>query len=284
MWSEKQLAEDLRDLGLPAGASVLAHTSLRAIGPIENGPKGLVRAFREALGPEGTLMVPTFTGERRDPAERPAPPETPEALERARAAVPVFDVDASPSDVRNMSVFTEAVRRQSDAMRSAHPTLSFAAIGANAALFTQNVPFHYPLGSESPPARLHQADGWVLLLGVGQGANTSIHLAEIWANVPYIHRNARVKTGPEEWTTMQGSPECSAGFPKIEPVMRQARLLRRGYVGNAPSMLMKQRELVSMAVAMLQGRGDSLLCDNPECYWCALARKYAAETRPFLDA
>ena len=261
---------------------MLAHTSLRAIGAIENGAEGLVQAFRTALGPEGTLIVPTFTGALRDPAEKDAPPETQEALENARAATPVFDPLSTPSEVRTMGVFTEQVRRQSDALRSAHPTLSFAAIGAEAGFFTQNTPFHYPLGSESPPARLHQRNGWVLLLGAGHEADVSLHLAEVWAGVPYIHRNARVKTGVQEWSVMQGSPECSRGFPGIEPLLRQARLLRRGYVGNAPSQLIRQRELISMAVAMLQGSGDSLLCDDPECRWCTLARKYTAETRPLL--
>ena len=282
IWKEEQLAADLRDLGLPVGSSVLAHTSLRAIGAIENGAEGLVRVFREVLGPEGTLLVPTFTGDMRDPMERPAAPESVEALERARAAVPVFDAETTPSDVRNMSVFTEQVRRQSDALRSDHPTHSFAAVGANAAFLTQHAPFHYPLGSESPLARLHQRDGWVLLLGVGQEVNASLHLAEVWANVPYIHRSARVKTGVQEWATMQGSPECSAGFRKIEPILRQARLLRRGYVGNAPSQLIKQRELVSMGVAILQGRGASLLCEDPACRWCTVARKYTAGTHPLL--
>jgi hypothetical protein len=45
---------------------------------------------------------------------------------------------------------------------------------------------------------------------------------------------------------------------------------------------MKQRELVSMAVAMLQGSGDCLLCNDPECRWCVLARKYTAEPHPLI--
>jgi|SRR5579871_808406 len=283
MWTEARLSEDLRELGLPAGADVLVHASLRAIGPIEGGAETLVRAFRQALGPEGTLLIPTFTGALRDPAERPDPPETAGSLERARAAVPIFDPDKTPADP-GMGVFAETVRRQPDAQRSDHPTLSFAAIGARATLFTRNTPFHYPLGSESPLAHLHRQNGWVLLIGVDQEINTSLHLAEIWANVPYIHRDATVKTDAETWTKMQGSPECSAGFRRIEAVLRQARLLRRGYLGNALSQLMRQREVVSMAIAMLQGSGDALLCENPECRWCAQARKQTAEPRPLPTA
>jgi aminoglycoside N3'-acetyltransferase len=168
------------------------------------------------------------------------------------------------------------VRQQPDALRSHHPVVSFAAIGANAAFLTENVPFHYPLGSESPLARLNQLDGWVLLIGVGHKVNSSLHLAEVWAEAPYIHRSARLKTAPGRFTTMQGSPECSAGFSKIEKVLRQGRLLREGYVGNAPSQLMRQRQLVSMAVAILRGDPSSLLCDNEACPWCSVARKLTA--------
>lgn len=282
MWSVAQLIEDLQDLGLPSGGHVLVHTSLRAIGQIDGGAQGLVDAFRTVLGKEGTLMVPTFTGRVGDPAERHHPPETPEALARARHATPVFDPHRMPAEVHSVGIFPEVVRRQPDACRSNHPTVSFAAIGGKAEVLTQNAPFHYPLGSESALARLHRLDGWVLLLGVGHDVNSSLHLAEIWADVPYIHRNARIKTGPDTWTTMQGSPECSEGFVKIEMVLRQSRLLRRGYVGNAQSQLMRQRELISMAVAMLQGSADSLLCDNPACPYCTLARRLTANQTAFI--
>src|SRR5579884_2718360 len=180
MWTEDQLVEDLKDLGLPEGASVLAHTSLRAIGPIDGGAETLVRAFRRVLGPDGTLLVPTFTFDSCDPADWRNPPASMEEVESLRALLPVFDVETTPADAHWMGVFPEIVRQQPDALRSDHPVVSFAAIGPNAAFLTENVPFHYPLGSESPLARLNQLDGWVLLMGVGHTVNRSLHLAEVW--------------------------------------------------------------------------------------------------------
>src|SRR5581483_373528 len=267
MWTESQLVEDLRDLGLTEGASVLVHSSLRAIGKMEQGAETLVRAFRRVLGPSGTLMVPTFTFDHSDPAGWRHPPTSPAELERLRAEAPVFDPETSPTEVRWMGVFPEVVRKQPDAKRSHHPVVSFAAVGANAEFLTQNAPFHYPLGSESPIARLHQLGGKILLLGVGHKSNSALHLAEVWANVPYIHRSVKLKTGPRAWTVMHGSPECSEGFGKIEPLLRQSRILKSGYIGNAPSQLMRVRQLISMAIALLQGDGAALLCDYPECRW-----------------
>jgi aminoglycoside 3-N-acetyltransferase len=258
---------------------VLVHSSLRAVGPMDGGGETLLRAFRQVLGPSGTLMVPTFTFEHSDPAGWHYPPATPDALERARAAVPVFDPQTTPTHIPWIGIFPEIVRRQPDATRSSHPVVSFAALGANAEFLTQNAPFHYPLGSESPLARLHQLNGKILLLGVTHKSNTALHLAEVWANAPYIHRSATLKTRPDEWTVMRGSPECSEGFSKIEPLLRQGRLLKTGHVGNAPSQLMRIRQIVSMAITLLQGEGAALLCDQPDCPWCVVARKFTADPR-----
>ncbi len=277
MWTQEQLVEDLREIGLGAGANVLAHVSLRAVGEIEGGAETLVSAFRQILGEEGTLLVPAFHFDHVDPAGWPNPPATPEDLERMRTLVPVPDSDAPASVARWTGVFAETVRTQPDAQQSAHPVLAFAAVGKNAAYLTHNAPFHFPLGSSGPLARLHQLDGYVLLIGVGHNRSSSIHLAEVWAQMPYTRRAFAIKTGPDEWATMQGSPECSEGFGKIEPLLRQCRVPHRGYIGNAPSELMRQRAVVSMAVALLQGDGSALLCSNPDCSPCARARRLTME-------
>ncbi len=254
MWTQRQLTEDLHDIGLTGGKVALVHASMRAVGEMEAGAQTLVAAFREALGSEGTLLVPTFTPENRDPDER-----------------------VSLGSVPRMGVFAETVLQQPDAFRSDHPLYSFTAVGAQAAALTQNAPFHYPVGSDSPLARLHQLNGWVLLIGVGHAVNCSLHLAEVWANVPYVHRSATVVTGTEETKAMLGSPDCSAGFPRIESLLRQSRILRSGYIGNAESQLMRQQQAVSMAVAMLTGQASALLCEDETCRACTLARRMTAD-------
>ena len=157
------------------------------------------------------------------------------------------------------------------------------AVGANAQVLTANVPFHYPLGSNSPLARLFQLNGGVLLLGAGQEENASLHLAEVWANVPYGRRLAQVLSEDNGLQEMEGSPGCSAGFPKIERVLRQARILREGYIGNARSQFMRAQHAVSLAAEMLRGSPESLLCNNPACEACTLARRFTADQRP-LDS
>src|SRR5258708_3766376 len=105
MWTEEQLVEGLRELGLFEGASVVAHVSMRAIGPIEGGAETLLSAFRRVLGSEGTLLVPTFTPQFTDPAESEGAPESLEEIERLRDAIPVFDTRTPPAAQIAFGVF-----------------------------------------------------------------------------------------------------------------------------------------------------------------------------------
>ncbi|MCW3101027.1 MAG: Aminoglycoside N3-acetyltransferase [Chthonomonadaceae bacterium] len=277
MWTQRQLEDDLTDIGLSSGSAVLVHASVEAIGPIEGGAETLVAAIRQVLGAEGTLLVPTFAFDPTTPFDYTLPRSAESAGETPlNQPGPAGRIGAA-SPWYGTSGFADAVQSQPDAVRSEHPAFAFAAIGREAEALTSHVPFHYPLGSDGPLARLHQRNGWILLIGVGHTVNMSLHLAEIWANVPYVHRSTLLKMPTGEETMMLGSPHCRNGFARIEPLLRQSRILRRGYIGNAESQLMRQQQTVSMAVAMLQGSASALLCDDPSCRACTLARRMTSE-------
>ena len=90
MWKKEQLSADLRELGIREGKSVLIHASLRAVGEIEGGAETLVAAFRETLGESGTLLVPSFTIQRRDPVSREEHSVSTEKIEALRREIPAF--------------------------------------------------------------------------------------------------------------------------------------------------------------------------------------------------
>src|SRR5215203_999604 len=61
MVGQSELVADLIRCGVRDGMTLLVHTSLRSIGPINGEAEALLTAFQEVLGPKGTLVVPTFT-------------------------------------------------------------------------------------------------------------------------------------------------------------------------------------------------------------------------------
>jgi hypothetical protein len=69
-------------------------------------------------------------------------------------------------------------------VRSTHP-FAFAASGPAAAWINADPLPLPPHIAESPVGRVHERDGQILLLGVGHEADTTLHLAEVLARVPY---------------------------------------------------------------------------------------------------
>lgn len=258
MWTKERITEDLQELRILPGDSVLVHSSMRALGAVEGGADSVIEALLEAVGPEGTVAAPTFANARKTAESEAVPNSDSVAIDR-------------------VGILPARLLQHDGSARSGHRALSFTAVGKNAGFITSEAPFHYPLGSNSPLAKLYQLNAGILLLGVGHEANSAIHLAEVWADVPYGRRKAVVLNEKNEWQDMFGSPECSRGFHKIEPVLRQARILREGYVGNAPSQFMRIQHAVSLAIEMLKGDPEALLCDNGDCPHCTLARRFAAK-------
>ena len=64
--SRTELRAQLGALGVGGGV-LLVHTSFRATRPVEGGPLGLITALREAVGPAGTLVMPSWSGNDDEP-------------------------------------------------------------------------------------------------------------------------------------------------------------------------------------------------------------------------
>ena len=174
-----ELASQLRTLGIRPGDTLLVHTSLRAVGPVQGGARGVVDSLLDVLGADGTLVVYAQTPDNSDPSRWPltrgrAVPATEWA--GLRATLPAFDPARTPS--YGVGVLPEEVRTRPGALRSDHPQSSFAALGPAAARITAGHALDCHLGEESPLARLEELDARVLLLGVGYSVCTAFHLAE----------------------------------------------------------------------------------------------------------
>ena len=251
------LVRDLDALGLAAGDIVLLHSSLSSLGWVSGGGVAVVTALLEVLGPGGTLVVPTHSGDLSDPAHWGNPP-VPEAWwDVIRATMPAYHPDITPS--RAMGSIPEIVRRWPDASRSAHPQVSFAAVGPAAKSLLAGHALAYSLGERSPLARLYDADALVLLLGVGHDRNTSLHLAEYRsaARQPVQEAAPVLVQGRREWATFADIDLDPSDFPAIGAELEAVGAVRLGPVGAATARLMRQRQAVDHATRWLQERATS---------------------------
>ena len=243
------LVEDLRDLGVEAGSTLLVHSSLSAIGWVAGGPQAVVDALMAAVTESGTLVMPTHTGQYTDPAQWSNPP-VPEAwIETIRESRPPYRPAVTPT--RSMGAIPECFRSYPGVVRSRHPEFSFAAWGADAEAIAGDHEFDHGLGEGSPLARVYERDGQVLLLGVGYEVNTSLHLAEYRADVSTetVERSSPVLVDGEPVRVEYENIEISSDdFEELGAAFEEAVGSRRGTVGAAECRLLSQRELVDFAV------------------------------------
>ena len=244
----RRIATQLLALGLQPGGVVVVHTAFSQVGPLAGGPEALIAALREALGPAGTLVMPSMS----DDDDRP------------------FEVAATPC--RSMGVVADTFWRMPGVLRSDSPH-AFAALGPHAAAITAPHPFAVPHGLDSPVGRVWELAGQVLLLGVGHDANTTIHLAENMARVRYrIAKHLTLwQNGRPVRRAYDEIDHCCRRFEQLDEWLGGVQ--QRGQVGGGAARLAFARDIVQTALTRLEENDTVFLHPPGECGECDAARR-----------
>jgi len=181
------LAGQWRDAGLKSGETLLLHSSLRrttravvrAGGQLATAAETVLDSFLEALGPDGTLLLPLFNFDFTSGAP--------------------FDIRSTPSQ---MGALTEAGRLRPDAVRTGHPIYSFAVIGRQAERFRGAENFS-GYGADSPFAMLRDLGGRISVLDLpDQHSMTFYHHVEEMKAAPWRYH----KTFEGDYVGWDGLP------------------------------------------------------------------------------
>jgi len=235
------LIEALHAAGVRAGMTLMVHSSLKSLGHMTGGAPAVVQALMDAVRPGGTVLFPaiTFNG----------------SLTQFLQQHHSVDLRRSPPAV---GAIPRAAALHPLARRSLHPTHPVIAIGPAAdALFSGRQSGQGPCGTQSPFYKAAMSGGYILLIGVTNSVNTTLHCAEELA-APYMNHLEvfTVRTtddqGRRHGIQVKGYP---VGIPRrfdaINQRLLESGILSRHRLGAAEAWLIDARRMLESVIEWL---------------------------------
>lgn len=260
MNTRRELIEQLKNLGVGAGDLVMVHASLRAIGEVAGGPDEVHLAIKDAITPDGTLLMYASCPRYYDEVGRGnlTPAEEREILEK----LPPFDALTARS-ARDNGALVELLRTWPGSRVNNH-VARFVAWGRHAEDLLAEQPWDFAFGHGSALDRFTLLNGKILLLGSDHDNVTYLHYPEHIADfenkrivrfkVPVLVDGQRVWRDMAEVDTGEKAhdnwPEHL--FAKIVDGYLLETGNRGGPVGGASSYLLPARGLLGYALAKME--------------------------------
>jgi aminoglycoside N3'-acetyltransferase len=258
MMDTTTLSEQLLNLGLARGDVLYLRASLKPVGisKEELGPS-LLRSIFDVVGPEGTLIVPAFVRQ----------------YGRWQRNIPVSDKNLRP----NTGALSDIVLAHPSAIRSQHPTHSFAGLGPVASEILEG---HTAEKSAFEPMRkIVDRDGLMMLVGCVESSPgfSTVHLAQFDLGLTrrhYLRHLTHVRlpdlNGRRQYFNPIESPGCSMSFGKFYGMYDE---FRRGKFGEADAVSVRAKAAFALEKRTLSKDPLFVDCGDPYCLHCT-ARGY----------
>lgn len=239
-----------KNLGLPEGAVVIAHTSLSRFGYVEGGADTVIDAILETIGEKGTLVMPTFTF--------------------SWLGNPPFDPKTTPSRV---GAITETFRKREGVLRSLHPTHSVSALGPKAEEIVSQHTHERPVFDKKGAfGKLYELDAYILMLAP-LNTNTMMHMAEEWGGVPLPDfRGHIIKEGKRVVVTIRKAP-WHVNFEPYYEILFKRGLIKSTKLGEGEVYLMKARDAVDIALEKIKENPLMVTPPGCDCAFCKRIRE-----------
>ncbi|MFH2067968.1 MAG: AAC(3) family N-acetyltransferase [Candidatus Omnitrophota bacterium] len=235
--------KELKRLGLKKGDVVFVHSALSALGEVEGGPDTVIDALLETVGSKGTVAMTRLGG----------------------------------------ALLSRVFAERKETIEGIHPTHPVAARGAKAKLLIRDhIKAETACGKKTPFGRLIDWNGFILLLGVDQDRNTTLHALEEYADSPYLSERIlpyKDAAGRKKTKVLKKFPGPHRDFIGLDKLFLKSGIMKVGKVGNAVARLMSAGKMARIGLAALKTNPALTLCDNPNCADCVMQRGKIKEKR-----
>ena len=245
--TNRRLRTDLAKLGVQEGDILCVHSAYGQLGYVIGGPRTVLESLLDSVGGHGTVMMPTYSGDLSDPSDWKYPAIPAEMVEEVKQSLPGYDPRLTPS--RGVGFLPELLRSRPEAVRSAHPQSSFAAIGPAAEALCGDHPLDFRFGLDSPLGALVRLKGKVLLLGAPWNTASLFYLTEFsMPDRAECRRSAPVgEGGATVWKPYQDVVYRNVWQDAVVHLL-ETGLAVRGQVGEADAVLFSAEPAVTAIV------------------------------------
>lgn len=254
----ESLVKDLHTAGISKGDTILVHSSMSKLGYLENGPKTFVDALTQVVGEEGNILMPTS-------------PNASMQLDYIQS-IDAFNVLETPSA---LGAITEYFRKLPGVLRSENATEPVSCWGKDKVYLTEG---HFgeltPYTSSSPFARIGEMNGKILYVGVTlDNAGTNLHTLEdavddfvypVYYPQEFEVKIVRANGERTKVKTKVHNPEQSVKrkCDGLIPLFEQKGVLNKVKIGNANTLLVDAKAMLSLMIKEYQNNGVTMYTPN----------------------